>query len=189
RFYSPANLQAALTAGTITEAQIDAAAFRVARAAIAAGLFDQPMPATAAPNASTSGHIALAEKMAEEGTVLLKNDGALPLSGHGLKVAVIGPTASVTPTNGVSAKTVCSSSGEPSAACSNNPGFVAPLDAITARAQQDGDTVTFDNGASLASAAATAQGADVAIVFGGYTEGGGSDRPNIKLDNGGGRLS
>jgi beta-glucosidase len=188
RFYSPANLQAALTAGTITEAQIDQAAFRVARSAIATGLFDHPMPATPAANASTAAHLALAAKMAEEGSVLLKNDNALPLSGTGLNVAVIGPTASATATSGVSARTVCTSNGEPSAACTNNPGFVAPLDAITARAAQAGDTVTFDNGSNLASAAATAAAANVAVVFGYYTEGEGSDRTNINLDNGGDAL-
>jgi len=187
-FYTPANLEAALAAGTITEAQIDAAAFRVARAAIAEGLFDHPIPASPAANASTPAHLALAKQVAEEGSVLLKNDGALPLTGKGLKIAVIGPTASATPINGISAKTVCSSRGEPSAACSNNPGFVAPLDAITSRAQQDGDTVTFDNGSSLTSAAAAASAADVSIVFGYYTEGEGADRANINLDNGGDSL-
>jgi beta-glucosidase len=188
RFYTPANLEAALAAGTITETEIDDAAFRVARAAIAAGLFDHPLPATPAANASTAAHLALAKQIAEEGTVLLKNDGVLPAAGHGLKIAVIGPTASATPTNGVSAKTVCTSNGEPSAACSNNPGFVAPLDAITSRAAQDGDTVTFDNGSDLASAAATASAANVAIVFGYYTEGEGTDRTNINLDNNGDAL-
>jgi beta-glucosidase len=188
RFYSPANLEAALAAGTITEAQIDASAFRVARATFAAGLFDHPMPASPAANASTPAHLALAKRMAEEGSVLLKNNRILPLSGRRLKIAVIGPTASATPTNGVSAATVCTSSGEPSRACSNNPGFVAPLDAITARAQQGSDTVTFDDGSDPTSAAAAAHAADVAVVFGYYTEGEGSDRPNINLDNGGDAL-
>ncbi len=188
RFFTPANIEAALAAGTITEAQIDEAAFRVIRSAIANGLFDHPMPSTSAANASTPAHLALAQKIAEEGAVLLKNNRALPISGHGLKIAVIGPTASATPTNGVSAKTVCTSNGEPSAACSNNPGFTAPLDAITARAAQDGDTVTFDNGSSLTSAAATASAADVVLVFGYYTEGEGADRTNFNLDNGGDAL-
>jgi beta-glucosidase len=188
RFYSPVNLHAALDAGQISEAQIDEAAFRVARSAIAAGLFDHPLPDTPAANASTPAHLALAQTLAEQGSVLLKNDGILPFTRHGLKIAVIGPTASATPTNGVSAKTVCSSSGEPSAACSNNPGFVAPLDGITARATQDGDTVTFDNGSDPTAAAAAARAADVAVVFGYYTEGEGTDRTSINLDNGGDAL-
>ena len=64
----------------------------------------------------------------------------------------------------------------------------AQVDAITSRAQQDGDTVTFDDGASRTSAAATASAADVSIVFGYYTEGEGSDRANINLDSGGDAL-
>jgi beta-glucosidase len=187
-FYSPTNLEAALSAGTITEAQIDAAAFRVAHAAIAEGLFDHPMPAAPAANASTRTHLALARTIAEDGTVLLKNSGTLPLTSKHQTIAVVGPTASATATNGVSAATVCTSSGEPSRACSNNPGFVAPLDAITTRAQQNGDSVTFDDGSDLASAAAAARSADVAVVFGYYTEGEGADRPNINLDNGGDAL-
>ena len=188
RFYTPANIEAALSAGTITEAEIDQAAFRVIRSAIANGLFDHPMPATPAANASTPAHLGLAQAIEEEGAVLLKNNGALPISGHGLKIAVIGPTASATPTNGVSAKTVCTSTGEPNQACSNNPAFTAPLDAITSRAAEDGDTVTFNDGSSLSSAAATAGAANVAVVFGYYTEGEGADRTNINLDNGGDAL-
>ena len=89
-YYSPTNLEAALAAGTITEAQIDEAAFRVARAAIAEGLFDHPIPATPAANASTPAHLALARQMAEEGSVLLKNDGsARGRRGRGEAAAVV----------------------------------------------------------------------------------------------------
>jgi len=193
RFYTPTALKGALAAGQITEAQINDAAFRVVRAHIAAGLFDNPLPGTPATDVSTPEDQAVARQMAEEGTVLLKNqDKVLPLQGHGLKIAVIGPTATATPTatNGVSAQTVCSASGfggrGPAVPCAGS--VVAPLDAITARAAEDGDTVTFDNGSDLQSAAATAKAADVAIVLGYYTEGEGSDRTNINLDNNGDAL-
>ena len=42
-FYTPDNIGAALDAGQVTRQQIDAAAFRVVRAYIAAGLFDHPL--------------------------------------------------------------------------------------------------------------------------------------------------
>jgi beta-glucosidase len=186
RFYSPTNLANALALDPGLQLFIDDAAFRVVRAHIAAGLFDHPLPATPEANVSTDAHRAVAEKMAEEGTVLLKNqDAILPLSGTTKTIAVIGPTASATPTNGVSATTTCTASAGRVVDCSN---VAAPLDAITARAAQSGATVTYDNGSNLAAAAATAKAADIAIVFGYYTEGEGSDRTNINLDNNGDAL-
>ena len=41
-------------------------------------LFDHLIPATAIPNVSTAEHKALAREIAEQSTVLLKNDGVLP---------------------------------------------------------------------------------------------------------------
>jgi beta-glucosidase len=190
-FYAPEKLKAALAAGQITEAQIDDAALRVVRAHIAAGLFDHLLPAAETPGSvSSDADRDVALRMAEEGTVLLKNQGgSLPLAGHGTRIAVIGPTASNTPTNGVSAQTVCSAKGFfGSAPVVDCPSPVAPLDAITARAAANGDSVTFSDGSDTAAAAATARAADVAIVFGYYTEGEGTDRPNIDLDNGGDAL-
>ena len=184
RFWTPTSLNAALTAGTITEAQIDEAAFRVVRAHIKHGLFDVPRLTSSLPDVSTPEHQALAQRLAEEGSVLLKNEGEiLPISGTGLTIAVIGQTASNTPTGGISAATVCAY---------NRPGVpctpVSPLDGITARAALDGNSVVYDNGSDLLSAASTAQGADIAIVFGYYVEGEFNDRPNISLDGNGDAL-
>jgi len=102
------SLTAALAAGTITAADIDDAAFRVVRSHIAAGLFDVPLdPALAsqaAQNAvvvTTPAHQALARELAEEGAVLLKNAGILPLSRGSTSIAVIGPTASNALTGGI----------------------------------------------------------------------------------------
>ncbi|MFD0331360.1 glycoside hydrolase family 3 protein [Streptacidiphilus monticola] len=126
-FYSPGNVKAALAKGQITMARIDDAAFRVVRSYIAAGLFDHPLPTAPAASAATAATRAVAEKIAEQGSVLLKNQGGvLPLSASAGSIAVIGQTASATPTDGVSAATVCaegSSSGFGSPAC---PNVVAP---------------------------------------------------------------
>ncbi|WP_426592376.1 beta-glucosidase [Cellulomonas sp. McL0617] len=188
RFYTPATIGAAIDNGSVTRAQIDAAAFRVVRAYIANGLFDHPLPATPSTSSSTDAHKALAAQIASESSVLLKNDSnVLPLTASTKKIAIIGPTASNTPTNGVSAATVCNQGGGfgGGPACTNP---VAPLDAITARAAQVGATVTFDNGADVTTAAATAAAADVAIVFGYSKQGEGSDRTTLALDNNGDAL-
>jgi beta-glucosidase len=187
RFYTPANIEAALDAGQVSAAQIDAAAFRVVRAYIAAGLFDHPLPATPpAAGASSPQNKAVAQSVAEQGSVLLKNDNAvLPLAGRSKTIAVIGQTASNTPTNGVSAGTVCAEGSATAKAC---PTPVAPLDAITARAAKAGQTVTYDNGADPAAAAAAAKTADVAVVFGYAKQGEGADRTTLALDGNGDAL-
>ena len=134
RFWNPDLLKAALAAGTITQAQIDEAAFRVVRAHIREGLFDVPLPAAPEAVVTSPEHQAIAREVAEKGSVLLKNDRALPLTGKAGKIAVIGPTASSTPTNGVSAASVCGTT-RPTVPCTP----IAPLDAITARRRRHGD--------------------------------------------------
>jgi len=180
RFWTPDTLKAALADGRITQAMIDEAAFRVVRAHIRAGLFDTPLPAAAEADVSTPANQAVAREEVEKGAVLLKNQGGiLPLS-TGKKIAVIGPTASNTASNGISAASVCGPTA-PNVPCTPK----APLDAIAARA---GGTVTYSNGRDLAEAASTAAAADVAIVFGYYREGEFNDRPNLNLDDGGDAL-
>lgn len=176
RYFTPDLLNAALAAGEITEDQIDEAAFRVVRAHMKNGLFDVPRPTESLDDVSLPEHRDVARRVVEEGSVLLKNDEILPLSGSDMTIAVIGPTASNDPTDGISAASVCGPTA-PTGPCTP----VAPLDAIMARAAEDGNTVVFDNGSDLQSAAATAVGADVAIVFGYYQAGEFSDLPNLSL--------
>ncbi len=187
-YYTPASIQAALAAGQVTLAQIDAAAFRVVRAYIAAGLFGHPLPATPSASPSTPATQAVAEQIAERGSVLLKNQqNVLPLSQGSGSIAVIGPTASDTATNGISARTVCAEVGADALpnAC---PDPVAPLDAITARAAQDGLSVSYNDGSDVTAAAAAAAKAKVAIVFGYAMQGEGADRTTLALDGNGDAL-
>ena len=59
--------------------QIDAAAFRVVRAYIQAGLFDHPLPATPHDSTpSTAANKAVAQQIAEQGSVLLQNTDGDP---------------------------------------------------------------------------------------------------------------
>jgi beta-glucosidase len=188
-YYTPANIGAALAAGQVTMAEINEAAFRVVRAYIQAGLFDHPLPATPSPDPATPATQAVALQAAEAGSVLLKNaSGILPLTSASGSIAVIGPTASGTPVDGVSASSVCAETGADSIPTVFRKNPVAPLDAITARAAQDGLSVTCTNGSDLASAAAAAASAKVAIVFGYTIEGEGADETSLALDGNGDAL-
>jgi beta-glucosidase len=185
--FTPEKITAALAAGHITQGQIDEAALRVVRSYIGAGLFDHPVPADPAGDVSTPRNKQISLDVATRGSVLLKNRNVLPLKPAPQKIAVIGPTASNTPTDGVNASTVCAGHfmGTPAVSC---PAPVAALDAITERAAENGATVTFHNGKDTAAAAAAARNADIAIVFGHYTQGEFADRPHLRLDAGGDAL-
>lgn len=186
---TPARIDAALAAGEVTQERIDEAAFRVVRAYIKEGLFDTPLPATADTMTATDESRALARALAEQSAVLLKNDdGILPLEDEPLTVAVIGPTASKTPTNGISTVQSCSAGGFGGRGVLNCDNVVDPLTAITERAEAAGGEVVYDNGADLASVSATAAQADVAIVFGYIRTGEFADTPDLRLDNNGDAL-
>eukprot|EP00966_Prymnesium_polylepis_P214447 4966335-Prymnesium_polylepis.1 len=88
------SLADAIKDGSTTVANVKQAARRVLMAKLALGLFDQPTvnASEAAAHINTPEHQALALRAAEEGIVLLKNEGALlPLGAAIKKVAVIGP--------------------------------------------------------------------------------------------------
>lgn len=119
------------------------------------------------PNANVQGnHKDNVRKVAADGTVLLKNDGILPLS-QPSKIAVIGSAAVVNP-NGMNA---CPDKGCNDGALGmgwgsgtvDYPYFVAPYDAIKARGDSDGTQVVLSASDSTNNVD-IAQGADVAVV-------------------------
>jgi beta-glucosidase len=138
-YYSPSALQAALTAGQITQAQIDNMVYRILRSMFAVGIFDHtyPTPASALnTDVSTPADNQVALTASEQGTVLLKNDrGALPLSPRVKSIAVIGDDAGADAMYG---------GGGSASVNPTNP--VTPIAGITARATQAGDTVSYSQG-------------------------------------------
>lgn len=89
------NLKNALEKGLITTADLDRAVANVLKMKFRLGLFENPYvsPKLAKQICRSAEHKLLAQKVAEEGTVLLKNDGTLPLSRDIKRIAVIGPNA------------------------------------------------------------------------------------------------
>ncbi|WP_081975527.1 beta-glucosidase [Modestobacter caceresii] len=189
-FFTPELLDQALAAGEVTQEQIDQAAFRVVRTYLAGGLFDHPLPTTPVADAATPEHEALARRVAAEGSVLLANDGVLPLAPTaGDTIALIGPTASSTPTDGISAASVCSMAWRfNDAGTMECEDLVSPETAIRERAAQDGATVTYSDGSDVTAAAAAAAQADVAVVFGYQRSGEFSDLPDLRLQGDGDAL-
>ncbi|MDE6545486.1 MAG: glycoside hydrolase family 3 C-terminal domain-containing protein, partial [Paramuribaculum sp.] len=89
-------LPEALRRGLVTEADIDRAVANVLRLKMRLGLFENSYvePEKAAAASANPSHGDIARQIALEGTVLLKNNGVLPLDATKLKrVAVIGPNA------------------------------------------------------------------------------------------------
>lgn len=105
--------------------------------------------------------------VARDGIVLLRNDGILPLQ-RPRKIALFGSAAVVNP-QGMNA---CPDKGCNTGALgmgwgsgtTNYPYFVAPYDALRARAQSDGTTLSLHNSDSTSGVAGVASGADAAIV-------------------------
>ena len=98
-------LPAALAKGLVTQADIDNAVRHVLRMKFLAGLFENPNadPAYAEKITDNDEARALAVEAAQRAVVLLKNDGALPLSVSSLKtLAVIGPNAATEQIGGYS---------------------------------------------------------------------------------------
>lgn len=97
---SPATLLDAVRSGVVKESTIDDKVRHILQTAIAFGFFDRPQKLDAIPlNNPESRAVAL--KVAQEGIVLLKNNGILPLDKATLhSIAVIGPNAGVAVTGG-----------------------------------------------------------------------------------------
>jgi beta-glucosidase len=165
-------LKQAVTNGQVSQSTVDTMVTRVLTQMFAFGLFDKAPTGSPGATVTTAAHAAVARQGAEEGTVLLKNNGVLPLSTsttHSIAVLGVDGGAGVQSIGGGSA-TVTSS------------GTVWPLTGIQNRVAGTGTTVQYNDGSNLSSATTLAQNSDVAIVFASNNYGNeGSDQPTIDL--------
>lgn len=133
------------------------------------GIFDRPQPGNWDSKVRTEAHAAFSRHVAEQGTILLKNRGALLPLAASVSVAVIGEAGSTKPKaeGGGSSEVVA-------------PYVVSPFDGIKKRGK---GKIVSDDGADLDKAATAARAADVAIVFVRTEETEGGDRPDLSLPN------
>ncbi len=166
-------LQNAVNAGQVSTATLNSMVSRILTELFTFGLMDNPQhAASTGATVTTTAHQTTARNIAEEGSVLLKNTGALPLNPATVKsIAVIGTEATSPQTAGGGSAGVSSS------------GTVTPLQGITSRAGA-GITVASQPGntsGNIAAAVSLARSSSVAIVFASYFESEGSDIGNINL--------
>lgn len=177
-FYGGA-LKTAVQAGQVPMSVLDSMVTRILRSMFAVGLFDHPAtpePVGYPAPVDSAANQAVTLSAAEAGSVLLKNSGgALPIEGSGKKIAVIGLDA------GLGAVTAAQAGGSVHV---NQPLVVTPLQALTTRAAQAGDTVVYNDGSNPQLAAALAKASDLAIVYAGYVEAEGTDQTNLDYNYG-----
>ena len=94
QYLAPAKVKGALDSGDVALSAVDDAARRVLRTIVRVGLLDGPI-ARDASKVNSDAHRALAQSVAEQSLILLKNERAiLPLNRAQIKsIAVIGPRA------------------------------------------------------------------------------------------------
>jgi beta-glucosidase len=162
-------LKAAVEKGDVPAARVRDMAHRVLRSLFAKGVVDNPL---APGGLDTAADAEVSGRTAEQGVVLLRNEGGLlPLVAGAKKIVVIGSHADVGVLSGGGSSQVVPKGSlrfpAPKGAPSWGGGMVfhpsSPLKAIQARAK--GAEVIYDSGSDPAAAAALARGADVAIVF------------------------
>ncbi len=163
-----AGLAGSIAKGAISRERIRNMAFRIVRSMIAVGAIDRP--ATAGGAIDRDKHMAIAQRQAEAGFVLLKNEGLLPLEGK-KRILVVGGYADIGVLVGGGGSMVNPYGGL--AQQDNTVGLAAlgkwsfvpssPLAAL--KALRPDLEISFDDGSDPAGAAATARSADVAIIF------------------------
>ena len=169
-FYGSALINA-VNSGQVSQATLNDHVHRILQAMFKQGLFDKPQTGNTGATVTTTAHVNTSRQAAEEGAVLLKNNGnILPLGAGTTSIAVIGAGAS----------TSVMYQGGGSAGV-NPSGTVTPLQGIQSRAGA-GVTVTYT--ADATTAVTNARNANVAIVVVNKGESEGSDLSGIDLASG-----
>lgn len=162
-------LRDALTAGKLQMADVDRSVLRILRSLYAVGLADnpvgQPGPINFAP------HLAVAQRAAEQGIVLLKNQrGLLPLASTAKRLLVVGGHADAGVPQGAGSSQVWPVGGSPIKLRYDEKMYhfrlympSAPVRAL--QEQFPNAEVAYDDGLDPRRAAEAARNAEVVIIF------------------------
>lgn len=170
KFYGMA-LKAAVQKGEVSKSALDEHVRRILVTMFRQGLFDKPESGKWSADVRSAEDTSFSRKVAEQGTVLLKNaHDILPLS-KGFSIAVIGAAGRAKPKaeGGGSSHVVASY-------------VVSPFDGIHKRAGA-GTPVSYAEGNDVKQAVKVAHAARVAIVFANTNESEGKDRISLELPN------
>jgi beta-glucosidase len=188
-------LKDAVADGRVSEARLHDMVHRILRTMFAKGLFDSP-PIKGPINVAADTLIA--QRDAEEGIVLLRNDrGLLPLKAGTQRIVVIDGEADIGMLSGAgSSQVIPNGSDSTTEVLIGRAAWIdrkkpqasmdrvvydppAPLSAI--RAEAPNAQIQFDRGDDIEQAAAIAKGADIVIVFAQQWMREGADAPDLSL--------
>jgi beta-glucosidase len=185
------DLKKAVAEGKVKPARLDDMVRRILYGVIQTGLMENPIP-TSEQKIDYPAHAQIAQAVAERGSVLLKNDGLLPLAKSARKVVLIGAHADVGVLSGGGSSQVRSVGGAPVEIPLNGgeaASFVrvtwhasSPLAAV--KAMLPGAEVTYVDGKDPAAAAKAAAGADAVLLFAWHWQTEAQDAPSIALPDG-----
>ncbi|HVF94561.1 MAG TPA: beta-glucosidase [Sphingomonas sp.] len=189
--YFAAPLKAAVEKGTVSNRRLDDMVARYLTGLIQTGAYDAPVPDTVVtPPYGRNAEVA--QRAAEAGIVLLKNEGdILPMARTAKRIVVIGGNADVGVLSGGGSSQVRSVGGAPveiPLAYGGSASFArityhasSPLAAL--RKALPGAEVTWHDGRNLNATVAAARAADVAIVFATQWTTEADDVPDLRLPN------
>lgn len=183
--YFDSSLKTAAQSGQVPQSRLDDMVHRILRAVITDGLVEHLATLQAI---DAVGDAAIAQEMEEQGAVLLKNNGLLPLDATKLtSIAVIGSHADIGVLSGGGSAQVhplggaALDEGTPCPPCWSHVIWdpSPPLAAIQAKAP--GASVQFNDGTNASAAASLAAASNVAIVFVSQWESEGMDVPSLNF--------
>lgn len=189
--YFGAALGEAVAKGEVPEARLNDMVARYLTGLIETGAFDTPTPAQAV-TPDYAAHAEVAQRTAEAGIVLLKNEGdLLPLAATAKRIVVIGGNADVGVLSGGGSSQVRSVGGAPveiPLAYGGSASFArityhasSPLLAL--RKALPGVEVQWMDGRNLNATLAAAKAADIAIFFATQWTTEADDVPDLRLPN------